>query len=121
MSQKVKRISRLSKHWKLHIEKNKFLLLLITDEELSSLFKDGTINNITYNPNCKGINLKFKNRNSEKIYTIQQTFRGMQPTWKLISSEECNSLSLPIFVSREIKSQAALILLNEFAQHKQVS
>ncbi len=117
----MRHISKLLKHWKLHLEENKFLLLLITDEELSFLFKEGTINNITYNPNCKGINLKFKNRNSEKIYTIQQTFRGMQPTWKLVCSEECNSLSLPIFVSREIKSQAALILLNEFTRNKQVS
>ena len=118
----MKHVSKLSKYWKLYLEENKFLLLLITDEELSSLFKDGTINNITYNPNCKGINLKFKNRNSEKIYTIQQTFRGMQPTWKLVSSEECNSLSLPIYVSREIKYIRSLMLSKYFSnnseQHK---
>lgn len=117
----MKRISDLLRDWKLHLDSNKFLLLLITDEELLSLFKDGIVNNIEYNFVSKGIKLTFENENTKKMYTIQQSFKGRQPTWNLVSSEECKSLLLPIYVSRQIKSQAALTLLNEFTHHKQVS
>jgi hypothetical protein len=117
----VKRISDLLRDWKLHLDSNKFLLLLITDEELLSLFKDGIVNNIEYNFVSKGIKLTFENENTKKMYTIQQSFKGRQPTWNLVSSEECKSLLLPIYVSRQIKSQAALTLLNEFTHHNRIS